>query len=149
MNKVFLSGNLTRDPEVKYTPTGKAMARMGIAVQRRFKNQETGQTEVDFFNLTAWDKTAEFSGRYLRKGSRVFIEGRIQTYNYTGQDGIKRSGVDIQVENIEFGNSKRNDDLPAQNAETTHPVPTSTSMGDNYLDDDFVVEEISDDKVPF
>ena len=144
MNKVFLSGNLTRDPEVKYTPSGKAMARTGIAVSRRSKNAETGQYDVDFFNLTAWEKTAEFCGRYLRKGSRVLVEGRIQTYNYTGQDGVKRSGVDIQVENIEFGSSKR-DDAPTVRNETTQPAPPSN----DGFEDDFASEEISDDSVPF
>lgn len=150
MNKVFLSGNLTRDPEVKYTPAGKAMARMGIAVNRRSKNVETGQYEqvAEFFNLTAWEKTAEFCGRYLRKGSRVFVEGSMRTYNYTGQDGTKRSGIDIWIENIEFGSSKREGDAPAgkvENNTNTRPAPP---MNDGF-DDDFVGDEISDDSVPF
>ena len=145
MNKVFLSGNLTRDPEVKYTPSGKAMAKMGIAVNRRSKNAETGQFDVDFFNLTAWEKTAEFCGRYLRKGSRVFVEGSMRTYNYTGQDGVKRSGIDIWVDNIEFGSSKRSDDNSFAKNEATRP---STPSNDGF-EDDFVGEEISDDSVPF
>ena len=62
MNKIFLSGNLTRDPEVRYTPAGKAYSKMGIAVNRPYSKEKT----VDFFNLTAWDKTAEFCGKYLR-----------------------------------------------------------------------------------
>lgn len=154
MNKVFLSGNLTRDPEVKYTATGKAMARMGIAVQRRFKNPETGQYDVDFFNLTAWEKTAEFCGRYLKKGSRVLLEGRIQTYNYVGQDGNKRSGVDILVENIEFGSSKRAEDDSTAKTEYNRPAtspssaPSQTNYG-GFDEDEFVGDEISDDKVPF
>lgn len=157
MNRVILSGNLTRDPEVKYTQNGKAMAKTGIAVSRRFKNAETGQADVDFFNLTAWEKTAEFCGRYLKKGSHVLVEGRIQTYNYVGQDGVKRSGVDIQVENIEFGGSKRAegnsepqsgryDNKPAA------PAPTGGSDfagGDDFGDDGFVGEEIPDNRVPF
>ena len=145
MNKVFLSGNLTRDPEVKYTQNGKAMARMGIAVNRRFKNAETGQVDVDFFNLTAWEKTAEFCGRYFKKGSRVIVEGSMRTYNYTGQDGVKRSGVDIWVDNIEFGNSKRDGESPAVKNEATRPAPPSN----DGFEDDFVGEEISDDSVPF
>ncbi|MBR5912988.1 MAG: single-stranded DNA-binding protein [Selenomonadaceae bacterium] len=148
MNKVFLSGNLTRDPEVKYTPAGKAMAKMGIAVSRRSKNAETGQYDVDFFNLTAWEKTAEFCGRYLRKGSRVFVEGNMRTYSYTGQDGSKRSGIDIWIDNIEFGSSKREGDAPAtttDNNTNTRPAPPSN----DGFDDDFVGDEISDDSVPF
>ena len=145
MNKVFLTGNLTRDPEVKYTPNGKAVSRMGIAVARRFKNAETGQADVDFFNLTAWDKTAEFCVRYLRKGSRVLIEGRLQTYNYTGQDGNKRSGVDILVENIEFAGAKRDG---GDSGERYTPKP-SAAPGNDDFDDDFSGEEISDEKLPF
>ena len=106
MNKVFLSGNLTRDPEVRYTQTGKAFARMGIAVNRPYAKEKT----VDFFNLVAWEKTAEFCGRYLRKGSRILVEGRLQTSSYENKDGVKVNAVDIMVDNIEFAGSKRQDD---------------------------------------
>ncbi|MBQ9486428.1 MAG: single-stranded DNA-binding protein [Selenomonadaceae bacterium] len=146
MNKVFLTGNLTKDPEVKYTPSGKAVSRMGIAVSRRFKNAETGQSDVDFFNLTAWEKTAEFCGRYLRKGSRVLIEGRLQTYTYTAQDGSKRSGVDITVENIEFAGAKRDG---GDTGERYTPKPSASPSNAVNFDDDFSGEEISDDRVPF
>ena len=144
MNKVFLSGNLTRDPEVKYTPNGKAVSKFGIAINRRYKNAEGGQPDVDFFNLTAWDKTAEFCGRYLRKGSRVLVEGRLQTYSYQAQDGTKRSGVDIQIDNIEFASSKREGD----SGERFTPKPSSTPSNTDF-DDDFSGEEISDERLPF
>ncbi len=102
MNKVFLSGNLTRDPEVRYTQTGKAFARMGLAVNRRSKDKDA----VDFFNLVAWEKTAEFCGRYLLKGSRVLVEGRLQTSSYENKDGLKVNAVDVVVDNIEFAGSR-------------------------------------------
>lgn len=104
MNKVFLSGNLTRDPEVRYTQTGKAFARMGIAVRRPYSKDKDA---VDFFNLTAWEKTAEFCGRYFMKGSRVLVEGRLQTSSYENKDGVKVNAVDVLIENIEFADSKR------------------------------------------
>lgn len=104
MNKVFLSGNLTRDPEVRYTQSGKAFARMGIAVRRQFSKDKDA---VDFFNLTAWEKTAEFCGKYLTKGSRVLVEGRLQTSTYENKDGVKVNAVDIMVDNIEFAGSRR------------------------------------------
>ena len=148
MNKVFLSGNLTRDPEMRYSPSGKAIAKMGIAVQRRTKNAETGQYDVDFFNLTAWEKTAEFCSRYLKKGSRVLIEGRIQTYNYTGQDGAKRSGVDIQIDNIEFAGGRRTDDT-GDRADYSRPAPAPAPIDDHGFDDEFSGEVIPDDNVPF
>ncbi|MBO4779911.1 MAG: single-stranded DNA-binding protein [Selenomonadaceae bacterium] len=102
MNKVFLSGNLTRDVEVRYSQSGKAFARMGIAVRRQFSKDKDA---VDFFNLVAWDKTAEFCGRYLIKGSRVLVEGRLQTSSYE-KDGVKVNAVDIMVDNIEFAGSR-------------------------------------------
>ena len=105
MNKVFLSGNLTRDPEVRYTQTGKAYARMGIAVSRTYSKEKA----TDFFNLVAWEKTAEFCGRYLRKGGRVLVEGRLQTNSYENKDGVKVNTVEIWVDNIEFADSKRAD----------------------------------------
>ena len=109
MNKVFLSGNLTRDPEIKRTVNGKAYTRIGIAVQRRFKNSTTGQYDVDFFNLVAWERTAEFIGRYLRKGSRVLVEGTLRTDNYE-KDGVKRYSTEIWIDNIEFAGAKRTGD---------------------------------------
>ena len=104
MNKVFLSGNLTRDVEVRYTQSGKAFARMGIAVRRPFSKDKDA---VDFFNLVAWEKTAEFCGKYFMKGSRVLIEGRLQTSSYENRDGVKVNAVDVLIENIEFADSKR------------------------------------------
>ena len=104
MNRVFLSGNLTRDPEVRYSQTGMAFARMGIAINRRSKNKDV--KEVDFFNIVAFDKTAEFCGKYLTKGSRVLVEGYLQTSSYE-KDGVKRTSVDIMVNNIEFAGSRR------------------------------------------
>ena len=104
MNKVFLSGNLTRDPEVRYTQTGKAFARMGIAVRRQFSKDKDA---VDFLNIVAWEKTAEFCGRYFAKGSRVLVEGRLQTSSYENRDGVKVNAVDVLIDNIEFADSKR------------------------------------------
>ena len=106
MNKTFLSGNLTKDPEVKYTTSGKAYARAGIAVNRRTKKAD-GTYETDFFDLCAWDKTAEFMGKYLKKGSRVIIDGRIESDNYKDKTGSMHYGTRIVVENIEFGESKK------------------------------------------
>lgn len=139
MNKIFLSGNLTKEPEVRYTPSGKAVVKTGVAVQRPYKNPQTGQYDVDFFNITAWDKTAEFIGKYFRKGSRIFVEGRLYTYTYTGQDGIKRSGVDVQVDSVEFGGGKQ---------ESGHEK-TPPSNQNNYDDDEFIGDEIPDNRVPF
>ena len=108
MNKVILSGNLTRDPEVRYTQSGMAYARMGIAVNRPYSSKNTeGQATVDFFNMISWSKTAEFCGRYLKKGSSVIVEGRIENNNYEDKNGVKHNDVSIHVDNIEFAGTKR------------------------------------------
>lgn len=106
MNKVILSGNLTKDPELKYTNGGKTYARTGIAVNRRTKKAD-GAYDTDFFDLFAWDKTAEFMEKYLKKGSRVIVEGRIENDNYKDKTGSMHYGTRITVENIEFGESKK------------------------------------------
>ena len=147
MNKVFLSGNLTRDPEIRYTNTGKAFTRMGIAINRRYKDKES----VDYFNLVAWEKTAEFCGRYLHKGSRVLVEGRLQTNSYENKDGVKVNAVDITVDNIEFADNKRstsgddNNSAPANNSyqERRQPAPPKKTY------DDFGGEPIDPDDTPF
>ena len=141
MNKVFISGNLTRDPELRTTQSGRSIARMGIAVRRPFSKDKDA---VDFFNLQAWERTAEFCSRYLTKGSRVLVEGRMQTYSYEGQDGTKRSGVDIVVDNIEFASSKRE----GGDSENRRNYDDDSNARKNY-DDDFSGEDISDDDVPF
>ena len=151
MNKVFISGNLTRDPEVRYTQSGKAVARMGIAVRRayRSKSADNSQPEADFFNLQAWEKTAEFCKNYLSKGSRVLVEGRMQTYSYEGQDGIKRNGIDIVVENIEFAGSKRDSGGDFEGRQDYGNNSNSRSNSNKNYEDDFSGEDISDDDVPF
>lgn len=149
MNKVFLSGNLTRDPEVRYSPAGKAYSRMGLAVRRQFSKEKDA---VDFFNIVAFDKTAEFCGKYLRKGSRVLIEGRLQTSNYEAQDGSKRTNTEIMIDNIEFADSKRaegggdnNYSKPANDSyQNRQPAPPPKN---NY--DDFGGEPIDPDDTPF
>ena len=148
MNKVFISGNLTRDPEVRYTQSGKAMARMGIAVNRRVsKATENNQPTVDFFNLTAWEKTAEFCGRYLKKGSSVIVDGRLQTYSYESQDGTKKSGVDIIVDTIEFAGSRRSEGGGDFENRQDYGNRSRGNAKTDY--DDFGGEDISDDDVPF
>lgn len=145
MNKVFLSGNLTRDPEVRYTQSGKAFTRMSIAINRRYKDKEP---TVDFFNLTAWEKTAEFCGKYLRKGSRVLVEGRLQTSNYENKDGVKVNSVEIVIDNIEFASSKRADD--GNSGGNDYPVRQEPAQDkrDDY-DKRFGGELIDENDTPF
>lgn len=106
MNKVILMGRLTRDPEVRYSQGASqtAVARFSIAVDRRFKRE--GEPDADFFNCTAFGKQAEFIERYLRKGVKVVVCGRIQNDNYTNKDGQMVYSVRVMVDEIEFAESK-------------------------------------------
>ena len=104
MNKVFLIGNLTRDPELSETANGTTICRFGIAVNRRTPSGE----QTDFYNLTAFRSLADTIARYKKKGDRVAVVGDIQLRQYEGNDGIKRTAVDVIVQDIEFLNSGRN-----------------------------------------
>lgn len=117
MNKIFLSGNLTREPDFRYTPSGKAYARFGIAVNRPYSQDKA----VDFFNVTAWDKSAELIGKFAKKGSRLLIDGRLQTSKYTNKDGVEVQSVEVVVENFEFAGSKK--DAPPKDDFGGEPIP--------------------------
>ena len=106
MNKVILMGRLTRDPGVRYSQGASqtAVARFSIAVDRRFKRE--GEPDADFFNCTAFGKQAEFIERYLRKGVKVVVCGRIQNDNYTNKEGQMVYSVRVMVDEIEFAESK-------------------------------------------
>lgn len=101
MNKVILLGRLTRDPEVRYTQTGKVVCQFTLAVDRPFSNQE-GQREADFIPVVIWGKTAETCGNSLTKGQRALVEGRMQVRNYDGKDGVKRYVTEVVADRFEF-----------------------------------------------
>nr|DAD63555.1 MAG TPA: Single strand binding protein [Caudoviricetes sp.] len=109
MNKVILMGRLTRDPEVRYSHTDSTMviARFSLAVDRRYK-KPGDEVTADFFNCTAFGKQGEFVEKYLKKGTKVVVSGRIQNDNYTNKEGQKVYSVHIMVEEIEFAESKAN-----------------------------------------
>lgn len=108
MNKVFLIGNLTRDVELATTSSGTSVARFSIAVQRRFANAD-GEREVDFFNVVVWRGQAENCSKYLSKGSKVAVEGRLQNGSYEAQDGTTRRTTDVVAEQVEFVGRKKSD----------------------------------------
>lgn len=107
MNKVILMGNLTRDPEIRYTQGEKTMAiaRFSLAINRRFSRE--GETNVDFFNCTAFGKQAEFVEKYFRQGFRMLLVGRVQNNNYTNKNGEKVYSVQIMADEIEFAERKQ------------------------------------------
>ena len=126
MNKVIIMGRLTRDPEVRYTPTQKVVCQFTVAVDRPFLNQE-GQREADFIPVVVWGKAAELCGNSLAKGHRILVEGRLQIRSYDGKDGNRHWVTEIIANNVEFVERKadsanRNGAGPAQGQEQT-PAP--------------------------
>ncbi len=104
LNKIMLIGNLGRDPEMNYTPNGRAITKFSMAVNRRTRDRESGERREDttWFNVVAWEQLAETCNNYLHKGSRVYIEGRMGSRKYTDKDGVERTAWEVTAENMEM-----------------------------------------------
>lgn len=137
MNQVVLVGRLTKDPDVRYNPSGMAVARFTVAVDRRFKRE--GQPDADFISCVAFGKTGEFIEKYFTKGKLIGLTGSIQTGSYTNKDGQKVYTTDVVAENVEFVGSK-NESGSAQGGgssrQTEAPSGDAMPAGFAPLDDD-------------
>lgn len=127
MNKVILIGRLVADPEIRYTQSGKAVASYRLAVDRPFK--QDGQQEADFINCVAWGKTGEFAGNYLHKGTKIAVEGRIQTGSYE-KDGVKHYTTDIVVDRHEFCESRSSGQAATANSNAGQAFTDMDDDGD-------------------
>ena len=137
-NLVVLTGRLTADPELKYTPNNIPVTSFSIAVSRRYKAGE--ETQADFINIVAWRQTAEFVTKYFSKGSMIGIEGSIQTRRYTDKEGKNRTAFEVVANNVQFVESKR--DGAASN--------DAAASFSNASANDFVeIDNGSDDDLPF
>lgn len=146
LNKVMLIGNLTRDPNLRFTPNGTAVCSFGIATNRSWTSAEGGekQERVDFHNIVAWSKLAEICGQLLHKGDKVYLEGRIQTRDWKTEDGAERRVTEIVIDNMMLlSNSKGGGNSEESDASAEAPVETST--GKDQVE---AVEDVSDD-IPF
>ena len=106
LNKIFIMGRLTRDPELRRTQSGTAVTSFSLAVDRDFKSQ-SGEKETDFIDVVAWRSTAEFVAKYFTKGRMAVVEGRLQIRPWTDKDGNNRRSAEVVADNIYFGDSKR------------------------------------------
>ncbi len=113
LNKIFLMGRLTRDPELRRTGSGLAVASFSLAVDRDFKSQ-SGEKETDFIDIVAWRNTAEFVSKYFTKGRMAVVEGRLQIQDWTDKEGNKRRSSEVVADSIYFGDSKKDTGMPAQ-----------------------------------
>ena len=145
MNKVILIGRIVADPEVRYTQgeSASAVAKYRLAVERRFRRE--GEPTADFISCVAFGKNGEFAERYLRKGVKIAVEGRIQTGSYTNKDGQKVYTTDIVVEAHEFCESR-----PSQSNSEVPPIApvssyTTTEVGEGFMN----IPDGIDDELPF
>lgn len=107
LNKIILMGRLGKDPELRTTPAGVPVASMTLAVDRDFKDKETGEKATDWFDVVVWRNTAEFVAKHFTKGRVAIVEGRLQMRDWTDKDGNKRRSAEVVADNVYFGDSKR------------------------------------------
>ncbi|MBI1863238.1 single-stranded DNA-binding protein [Candidatus Microgenomates bacterium] len=152
INKVILLGNLTRDPELKYTPTGAAVCTFGVATNRTWTTAE-GQTkeDVQYHRVTAWNKLAELCGKLLVKGRKIYMEGRITYRNYTDKAGQQRSITEIILDDFILLDSKRTDGEHAAEGHDNAPVAheATPSIDDTPTEEPASDETIKPSDIPF
>lgn len=154
LNRVVLVGRLTKDPELRYTPNGVAVANFTIAVNRPYSNQQ-GDREADFINGVVWRKPAENLANYMQKGSLIGVDGRIQTRNFEGQDGKRVYVTEVVAESIQFLESKGSQSgrRDQSNRQQGNQQSYQNNNQQNYQGDPFRNHgepiDISDDDLPF
>ena len=127
MNKTILMGRLVRDPEERYTQTGKMVVNFTLAVNKRL------QEGADFFNIVAWNKTGEFASKYFKKGMQVVVSGRLSNRDYEGKDGSKRKVTEIIAEEVYFADSKKDNNVDNNPTEDNLFNPNFDMIDDNDL----------------
>ena len=139
VNSVILAGNLTRDPEVRYTPSGSAVANFGLAINRTYRTRDgEKKEEVNFFDVETWGRQAETCGEYLKKGSPVLVEGRLKQDTWENRDGQKRSKVRIRAMRVQFlpGGPGRSDRYEDQAAPPPSKAPYEVDFPPDSDEDD-------------
>ena len=161
LNRAQIVGNLTRDPEMRYTPNGQAVTSFGVATNRRWKDKDgNNQDQTEFHNLVAWGKLAEIASQYLKKGNKVYVEGRLQTRTWEGQDGAKKNRTEIVAENMIFltpkGAPVSSDAVPSDDEVKIQEVPSdepdnkpSKKISAQKEEKDVDADEINLDDIPF
>ena len=154
MNKAILIGRLTRDPELRYTSSNRAVCQFTVAIDRPFTNQASGQREADFINVVAWDKTGENVGKYMTKGRLIAVEGRIQTRNYDNNEGRKVYVTEVVASNVQFLESKNSTGGNSNTSFDSIPEPPIEKSpydfaSDNANESSTNTMNVEDEKDPF
>ena len=145
LNQIIIMGRLTRDPELRRTGSGIAVASFCVAVDRDYTSDPAGERETDFINCVAWRQKGEFVSKYFEKGSMIVVSGRLQIRKWTDKDGINRTTAEIVADNVYFGEGKKERDAKANPYEASNPyvgsfmangVKPAVSNFDMFDDDD-------------
>ena len=153
LNYVCLMGRLTRDPELRRTSLGTAVASFSVAVDRDYSSKETGERETDFINCVAWRQTGEFVSRYFQKGSMIVVAGRLQMRKWVDNDGTNRVTYEVVANNVYFGESKKDKDA-RENNQGSGFTPYYGQYGaflgpHNPVASDFAMLDDDDAQLPF
>lgn len=130
LNHITIMGRLTRDPELRRTGSGVAVANFTVAVDRDFSSKDGGEKETDFIDCVAWRGTGEFVSKYFTKGSMAIVSGRLQIRNYTDKDNNKRRNAEVVADSVYFGDSKKSDQ-----GNSTYQAPTTSNAYTGGFDD--------------
>lgn len=142
MNKLTIIGNLTRDPELRSTPSGVAVCNFNVAVNRRRAQNDSGQQETDFFRVTVWRQLGENCHRYLAKGRKVCVIGPVSASTYKANDGSTRVQLEITAEDVEFLSAKGDDQAAGGYPAPAAPAPAPTVPSSGFT-------EVETDELPF
>ena len=135
LNHVTIMGRFTRDPELRHTQSGTAVTSFTLAVDRDFKDKNSGETATDWISCTAWKGTAEFVTRYFQKGRMAIVEGRLQSRKYTDKDGNNRTAYEVVASSVYFGDSKKESDPLDKLADDAAPVAPAGEFAELTEDD--------------
>ena len=136
LNHIVIMGRLTRDPELRRTATGTAVASFSLAVDRDFGKSENGERETDFIDCVAWRQTGEFVSKYFAKGRMAVVSGRLQIRSWTDKEGNKRRTAEVVADNVYFGDSKREGESGSYAAPGNYAAPAAPASDFAMLDDD-------------
>ena len=154
LNHITLMGRLVRDPELRRTGTGIAVASFTVAVDRDFSGRDGGEKETDFIDCVAWRQTGEFVSKYFTKGSMIVVSGRLQIRNWTDKDGNKRRTAEVVADNVYFGDSKREGEATGSYGSYAAPAPAAPGGFGGYAAptapaSDFAMLSDDDAQLPF
>ena len=154
LNHITIMGRLVRDPELRRTGSGVAVASFCVAVDRDYQSKDGGERKADFINCVAWRQTGEFISKYFTKGRMIVVDGRLEMRDWTDRDGNKRTAAEINVDNAYFGDSKRDSDNGGSYGGNTYSAPAAPSYGGYSAPaaapaSDFAMLDDNDAQLPF